>query len=125
MVTVLGCIGIVFAILVAVIIFRTLQFKPAAMAPANGEKIQLNEEKIVADMQDMIRCKTISYNDETLIDYAEYAKFETLLKERFPKIHAVSEFAKLGKTGLLYRIPGKSDAKPSVMMAHYDVVPIE
>ena len=122
---ILWCLLATLLVFVAVILFRTLQFKPMPVAPANGENIQLNEEKIVADMQEMIRCKTISYNDESLIDRAEYAKFEALLKESFPQIHGACEFTKVGKTGLLYRLPGKSDAKPSVMMAHYDVVPIE
>ena len=120
-----GILVVAIVAFFAVIIIRTLQFKPVPVVPANGEKIQLNEEKIVADMQDMIRCRTISYNDESLIDRAEYAKFEALLKERFPQIHEACEFTKVGKSGLLYRLPGKSDAKPSVMMAHYDVVPIE
>ena len=78
-----GILAAAIIAFLAVILFRTLQFKPAPVAPANGAKIQLNEDKIVADMQDMIRCKTISYNDESLIDRTEYAKFEALLKERF------------------------------------------
>ena len=109
----------------AVIIFRTLQFKPEPIAPAKGDKIALNEEKIVADMQAMIRCKTVSNLNEELIDRAEFTKFEALLKARFPKIHEACEFTQLGKTGLLYRLPGKASDKPSVCMAHYDVVPIE
>ena len=118
-------LGVVVIILIAVIMVRTLQFKPAAAEPANPEALELDEAKIVADMADMIRCKTVSYNNEELVDRGEFAKFESLLKERFPKINEACTFTKLGKTGLLYYLPGKSSAKPSVMMAHYDVVPIE
>ena len=54
---ILWCLLATLLVFVAVILFRTLQFKPMPVAPANGENIQLNEEKIVADMQEMIRCK--------------------------------------------------------------------
>ncbi len=122
---ILGLLGTAILLLLAVILVRTLQFKPAKVEPAASEKITLDEDKIVTDMADMIRCKTVSYDDETLVDRAEFAKFEALLQERFPRIHDASSLTKLGKTGLLYHIPGRSAEKPSVMMAHYDVVPVE
>ena len=122
---ILGLLGVAILLLLAVILVRTLQFKPAKTAPATPEKIILDEDKIVTDMADMIRCKTVSYDDETLVDRAEFARFEALLQERFPQISKASSLTKLGKTGLLYHIPGKSAEKPSVMMAHYDVVPVE
>lgn len=118
-------LGVAVIIFIAVILVRTLQFKPAAMEPAQPETVDLDEAKIVVDMADMIRCKTVFYHNEEMVDRAEFAKFEALLKERFPKIHEACTFTKLGKTGLLYHLPGKSAEKPSVMMAHYDVVPIE
>ncbi len=122
---ILGAIGIAVAAFLTIIIIRTLQFKPEPVAPAKDEKVALNEGKIVADMVDMIRCKTVSYDKEELVDRAEFAKFEALLQERFPHITEACTFTKLGKTGLLYHLPGKSADKPSVMMAHYDVVPVE
>ena len=123
--TVLSIVGAALVLLIAVIIVRTLQFKPETVTPANPEKLVLDEAKIVADMQDMIRCKTVSNMDESLVDRAEFAKFEALLKERFPKVHEAATLTKLGVSGLLYYIPGKFSDKPSVCMAHYDVVPIE
>lgn len=122
---ILGILGMVILIFLVVILYRTLRFKPEPEAPVKAERITLKEEKIVADMVDMIRCKTVSYHEEALVDRTEFAKFEALLQERFPEITAACSLEKLGQTGLLYYLPGKSDEKPSVMMAHYDVVPIE
>jgi carboxypeptidase PM20D1 len=119
----LGALGIL-AVLVAVIVIRTLCFKPEALPPAKEESISLDREKIVKDMSDMIRCKTVSYRDESLVDRGEFAKFEALLRERFPLIHSACSFEKVGKTGLLYCLKGRSSEKPSVCMAHYDVVPV-
>lgn len=117
-------LGIVVLFL-AIILVRTLMFTPKKVTKEVGEAVTLDEEKIVKDMVDMIRIKTISNRDESLVDWAEFGKFETLLKERFPKLFSVAKFEKVGKTGLLFSIKGKSSEKPSVCMAHYDVVPIE
>lgn len=118
-------IGIAFILFLAVVLIRTLRFKPAVTEPANPEEPDLPRDKIIADMQDMIRCKTVSYHDESKIDQKEFDKFVHLLEERFPKMHAAASLTKIGKSGLLYHLPGKSQENPSVMMAHYDVVPIE
>lgn len=115
----------VILIFVAVILIRGLCFKPVPMEPVNEEVIVLNKDKIVADMVDMIRCKTVSNRDESLVERDEFTKFEELLQERFPTIYVKCQFQKLGKTGLLFCLKGKSDKAPSVCMAHYDVVPVE
>ncbi len=121
---VLGIIAVILALL-AIIIIRTLRFKPQPVTPANPEQFDLDREKIVGDMVEMIRCKTVSNRDETLVDRAEFKKFEELLKQRFPNIHSACELKKIGKTGLLYKLKGQSAEQPSVLMAHYDVVPVD
>lgn len=121
----LAIIFIIILILLAVILIRTMRFTPAKLSDVTEDHIDLNHDKIVQDMVEMIRCKTVSNRDESLVDRAEFAKFVDLLQERFPTIVANSEFEKIGKTGLLFYIKGKSSDKPSVCMAHYDVVPIE
>lgn len=109
---------------VAVIVTRAVKFVPNPQPSVTAEEISLPKEKIVADMADMIRCKTVSYYDETLIDWEEFEKFEALLKERFPLIQANCSFEKIGRTGLLYHLKGEQDTAPCVFMAHYDVVPV-
>ena len=112
-------------ILLLVVLVRTLHFTPEKQMPVTEEEIVLNREKIVTDMVDMIRCKTVSHRDMTLADHDEFVKFEELLKERFPNIHQKCRLEKIGGTGLLYCLLGESHEKPSVCMAHYDVVPVE
>ncbi len=121
----LGVILGVLVVLIGVILIRAILFKPQPVEKSQASAIALNEDKIVADMVDMIRCKTVSNRNEELVDRREFAKFEALLQERFPNIHKSCTFEKVGKTGLLYFLPGKSSEKPSVCMAHYDVVPVE
>ncbi len=109
----------------AVIVVRALLFRPAAETPVTPVPVTVDKEKITADMVEMIRCKTVSYRDEALVDRKEFEKFEKLLFERFPAVAAAADFKKIGKTGLLFHIKGKSDAAPAVLMAHYDVVPVD
>lgn len=114
----------VILLLAAIVVVRAMQFKPVTIVRSQVESVTMNKEKIVEDMADMIRCKTISYRDESLIDKAEFAKFEALLEERFPLVYKACSFQKIGKTGLMYHLKGKSDAEVTVFMAHYDVVPV-
>ena len=107
-----------------VLLVRTLTFKPAALPPVEQTEVSLDREKIIADMADMIRCKTVSDRDPALVDRAEFEKFQALLAERFPLIHSRCTLKKIGSSGLLYHLPGKIAEKPSVCMAHYDVVPV-
>ena len=90
-----------------------------------------NQQKIISDLCDMIKCRTVSNSDDNLVDWNEFEKFRTLLKERFPTIYSVAEFQKIGKSGIVHKISsGKADSTSdknhaNVLMAHYDVVPVE
>jgi len=115
----------IIIIFIAIILIRAINFRPADEMPVQKEDNELQKEKIIADMVDMIRCKTISYTDESLTDFREFEKFRKLLEERFPNIHETCSREFIGKTGILYHWKGHSDKNPTVLMAHYDVVPIE
>ena len=117
-------LGLFLAFLL-VILIRTLRFRPQEPATVSAEPVTLNRDKIVADMADMIRCKTVSHRDHELEDPAEFEKFQQLLQQRFPLIHRQCRLEHLGRNGLLYHLSGRRSDAPSVMMAHYDVVPAE
>ena len=115
----------VVVLFLAVLLIRTLRFTPQKEEAVECPPVTLDEEKIVADMADMIRCKTVSHRDETQVNWNEFTKFQSLLRERFPRIHEACTLTKLGKTGLLYHLKGKCADAPCVCMSHYDVVPVE
>ena len=122
---ILAIVAVFVAAFIAVILIRTILFRPEMIQQKKVTDIAVNRDKIVSDMAAMIQCKTISDRNEELVDRSEFARFEELLKERFPLVHTHCSLEKVGKTGLLYYLKGESDSKPSVCMAHYDVVPIE
>ena len=115
----------ILVVFLAIILIRTLRFTPPTLEEVSAAPVSLKEEKIVDDMCAMIRCKTVSNRDESLVDWAEFDKFQRVLRERFPLIHEKATLHHLGRTGLLYHLKGESDAAPSVYMSHYDVVPVE
>ena len=123
--TILTIILVIIAVFIAVILIRTALFKPYPEPETVEEKVNLNKEKIVKDMSDMIRCRTVSYQDKSLIDWNEFEKFQKLLQERFPNVHKAFALEKIGDTGLLYHMKGTRSDEPRVLMSHYDVVPVE
>ena len=112
-------------VFLAVLLIRTLRFTPPAQENVPAAPLTLNEEKIVDDMAAMIRCRTVSSHDESMVDWNEFTRFQQVLADRFPLIHEKATLTKLGKTGLLYHLKGESAAAPSVCMSHYDVVPVD
>lgn len=118
-------LGIGAAAGAVVLLARAAKFTPKENYQASGKKVTLDEEKIVKDMQEMLRCKTISYNDPSLIDEAEFEKFRNLLPELYPNVHAVCTRQFMGVNGILYHWKGKNEGDPVVLMSHYDVVPVE
>lgn len=122
---VLWIILILLVLFLAILVIRALSFKPKESLIPSGEVVTLDEEKIVQDMAEMIRCKTISYNDFALIDQEEFRKFQNLLPTLFPHIHETCSREFVGETGILYHWKGKMPENPVVLMSHYDVVPVE
>lgn len=121
----LGAGAAVTAAFGAVLVARAVKFQPKEHVKPSGASVALNEEKIVHDMQELIRCKTISYTEEERIDQAEFDRFRALLPELYPKVHETCSCERIGKTGILYRWKGKEEGDPVVLMSHYDVVPVE
>lgn len=114
-----------FLLFIAVILLRAAMFRPKQEAPVTSEKIAVDRDKIIKDMVGMIQCKTVSNRDEKLVDRAEFKKFIYLLEDRFPNVHKQCSREFIGKTGILYYWKGKNEGQPSILMSHYDVVPVE
>ena len=116
-------LGIVAAFL-AVILIRTLQFKPKAQNNSAPEAVSFDQDGAIDALAQLIRCKTISYSDHTLEDDAEFEKLIDLLPRLYPNVFKSCTFTRMPHRGLLFKWPGKTAGDPAVMMAHYDVVPV-
>jgi len=77
----------------------------------------------VARFQTLVRIPTISYPDESLIDWTQFDLFIATLAELYPQVHARLDKDVVAGHSLLFRWPGRASTEPAVLMAHYDVVP--
>ena len=117
---ILALIGAFFA----VILIRALCFTPKAAQPATGEAVSFDKDAAINSLAQLIRCKTISYTDPGLEDNAEFEKFIDLLPSLYPNVFQVCGFDRLPDRALLFKWPGKGPGDPVILMAHYDVVPV-
>lgn len=77
-------------------------------------------------LAEAVRFKTISYQDRTLIDYDEFARFRGFLRASFPLVFSTLEVETVSEHSLLMRWPGADKSlEPVLFAAHMDVVPIE
>ena len=111
-------------IFVAVILVRTAKFQPKAQPELSTEAVEFDKDKAVSNLAELIKCKTISDPDHTLEDDAEFEKLIAKLPALYPNVFEKCEFSRLPDRAILFRWPGKSAEEPAVLMAHYDVVPV-
>jgi carboxypeptidase PM20D1 len=109
-----------------VIIFtRAALFIPKKQNQPEGTAVSFDGEAAVRSLQKLVQCKTVSCSEPELEDDSEFEKLISLLPELYPQVWEACEFQRLPDRALLFRWPGKRSASPSVMMAHYDVVPAD
>ena len=118
-------IGALFIAFVLVILIRTLKFKPKRVEKPTPEKIEVPETLAAENLSEMVKCRTVSHDDPSLDDEAEFEKFVKLLPRLFPNVHKTCSPSRVGNRALLYRWQGRTDGDPTVFMAHYDVVSVE
>ena len=108
----------------AVILIRAAAFNPKPQPSISDETVTFDKDAAVSSLAELVKCKTISYNDHTLEDDAEFEKLIALLPSLYPRVFDVCSVRQMPDRALLFRWPGKQDTAPTVLMAHYDVVPV-
>ncbi|MFB9310789.1 carboxypeptidase PM20D1 [Agromyces hippuratus] len=56
---------------------------------------------------------------------ADFDRFRGLIAELYPLVHAHLAFEQVTELGLLFHWRGRGDGDPVVLMAHFDVVPVD
>jgi carboxypeptidase PM20D1 len=112
-------------LLIAVLLANTLRLPaPAALntaaatAPKNPDAVQ----RLAA----ALRIPTISYEDRKAIDAAQFERLAAHLQQSFPRTHSQLRLEQVSGHGLLFTWVGREpQARPILLLAHQDVVPIE
>lgn len=108
-----------------IIVIRAMLFRPKAQTAVSQESVSFNKDAAVDALAQLVRCKTISYNNKAMEDEAEFQKFLNLLPTLYPHVYKTCTLLTLPDRGLLYHWEGKTPGDPAVLMAHYDVVPVD
>ena len=110
---------------VAALATRTAKFSPAKQKPRNPQPVDVDMDALVNTFSSLIRCKTVSYYDHSLEDESEFDKLVSMLPELYPHVYEACTLTRFDGRALLYKWPGREPGNPAVLMAHYDVVPVD
>lgn len=119
--SILVAIGLLLAIL-----FYNYLTVPSKQLAVQGEPTDVSrivgaEERLAKS----ITFKTVSYEDDALMDYQPFLDFHQFLQEAYPQVFEVVELELVNDYSLLLKWNGQqSDLKPGVFLAHQDVVPV-
>ena len=117
-------LGVILLAFLGVIIIRTIAFKPKAQEYQKINKIDFDQDKAISNLQELIKCKTISCDDKSLEDDKEFDKLIALLPNLYKNVYSTCTLQTFDGRALLFKWKGKTDKSPTVLMAHYDVVSV-
>ena len=112
----------VFGLLVLVILIKTFTFNDKNKI----KKIDSREkdDQVVEELKTLIKYKTISNIDKSLVDFNVFQEYINKVKEMYPLVFSKCEFTQTAEYAIKLKLKGESSEKPTVLMAHYDVVPV-
>ena len=122
---ILTAVSAVLALLILVIIIRTLLFVPKENKREETYPLAIDMDRATETLAEMIRCKTVSDTVKENEDKAEFEKFESILPKLFSKVFEKCTLDKPSDRSLLFKWEGVSHDAPTVLMSHYDVVSVE
>lgn len=114
----------IFLVIVFIVLVRTFSFKPKKTTEYQKDQIVFDKQKSLDTFKEIIRCKTVSYYDKSKEDQKEFEKLLDIIPKLFPTLYKVAERFDFDGRGLLFKIKGQEGGDPTVLMAHYDVVPV-
>jgi carboxypeptidase PM20D1 len=113
-------------LLALILTVRTLTFHSTQVAPGAAALIAVDADGAAARLSRAIQFKTISNQDPAQLDGAAFEGFRAFLDEAYPKVHAALTREIVAGNSMLYTWKGSDPAlAPILLLAHYDVVPVE
>ncbi len=107
-----------------VIVIRTLLFTPKNNITADDTTVEFEKEKAIENLKTLIKFKTVSFEEKENEDEKEFRGLLDALPNLYKNVFNSCSVKELEDRGLLIHWKGKSSQNPTVLMAHYDVVPV-
>jgi carboxypeptidase PM20D1 len=119
--TIFGVLLLLFGVIT---MSTTLTLKSRQPIP-DSFSVSLNENSAIETLSEAIQFQTISYQDRSKMDMAEFDSFLSFLDKSFPKVYQNLELEKVNDYALIFIWKGSNPEKPPVgFTSHYDVVPV-
>ncbi|TFZ00918.1 M20 family peptidase [Ramlibacter henchirensis] len=121
---VLVVLGLVL-LLAAVVAVNTLRQGSRQIDVAAARPLAVDEKAVADKLSGAVRFRTIASREDADASGAEFRKLHAFLRERFPLVHERLQLETVGGYSLLYTWRGSDPkARPILLMAHQDVVPV-
>lgn len=117
-----GLLG-AFVLLVLVIIIRALLFKDKRDY-YKETSFTFEDDDIVNKLGALIKIPTISHPNEKDMDMEQFDLYIKKTIELYPTVFSKCEYEITKERAFKIKLAGLSSQKPTVLMAHYDVVPV-
>lgn len=118
---------VAFILLAAFVLFNTFRFNPGDQELSSAPSPQVEKfDSAASHLSQALQIKTVSFGDTLPIDTSEFLKFRAFMESTYPLMHAKLEKQRFNLFSYVFKWKGKDTAaKPYVLMAHTDVVPVE
>ena len=116
----------VLLLLAAAVAANTVrQGSPQLQVPP-APPVAVDERAVAEKLAGAIRFRTVSSQADPQANAEEFRKLHAWLEQRFPRVHATLQREIVGGYTLFYTWPGTdANARPVMLLAHHDVVPLE
>ena len=112
-------------LLVAAVAINTFRQGSRQISVPPAPPLAVDEKGAAERLGGAIRFQTIASREDPDANAAEFRKLHDYLQQRYPRTHATLKRELVGGLSLLYTWPGTDpQAKPILLMAHQDVVPV-
>ncbi|MDC0326112.1 M20/M25/M40 family metallo-hydrolase [bacterium] len=128
-------VGLVTSIVIGCffLAFNAARMKSRQIKVLPAKQADINEATALAHFASAVQLPTVSYSNRAKNNVIAFLDFQSLLDSAYPAVtenlirHTGEDFGDPQNTSLLYRwsADGNNDMPAVLLMAHYDVVPIE
>lgn len=112
------------AILAAIILVRTTRFKAPQMPAGEPMPVNGDGEGAAQRLSGAIKHKTISFPEQEKIDGVQFYGLHEHLKASYPLAASRLSWEVVKDYSLMLKWAGKGGGKPTALLAHMDVVPV-
>lgn len=118
-------VGVALVALLLVLAYNTLRHGSRQIAVTPAAPVPIDVTSATQRLAAAVRTMTVSQDGQAPVNALEFKKLHALLEREFPRTHSLLQREFVNDLSLLYTWPGTDPtAKPILLMAHQDVVPI-